>query len=228
MTSFSTISSFLDDFVFLIYPQTCCCCDTALTKAETYICLQCDLDLPIVSNQDAIENKFMGKINFHKSFALYQYTKQNYLHKILEEIKYKDNQELAFFMGQRIGNKLLLDDFENYDGIVPVPLHTSRQSQRGYNQSLLLAEGIADTTNLKVINDVLFRTTATNTQTRKQRFARWLNVETVFEANENSEGKKLILIDDVLTTGATLVACAEALLKSKTAEVSFVSLASAV
>ena len=118
--------------------------------------------------------------------------------------------------------------FHNYDGIVPVPLNQSKQKKRGYNQSELLAKGMSETCGLPIFTQLLTRTKATETQTLKQRFARWTNVETVFSANEKVQGMKLILLDDVLTTGATLVACAESLLKKGSTEISFMALASAV
>lgn len=221
------IASF-QDFISLIYPDTCCCCETALAKAEMHICLSCEIALPIIIDQTIVGNKFMGKIPYHTSVALYQYAKLNSVQNLLDEIKYKNNQELALYLGQKMGKNLMDKSFDNYDGIVPVPLHLSKQKKRGYNQSELLAKGMSEACGLPIFTQLLTRTKATETQTLKQRFARWTNVETVFSANEKVQGMKLILLDDVLTTGATLVACAESLLKKGSTEISFMALASAV
>jgi ComF family protein len=218
----------LNDFVGLIYPETCCCCGSALTKVEFHICLSCDLQLPLVADQKIIMHKFAGKLPFYTAFSLYQYRKQNSIQNIFDEIKYRDNQELAIFMGERLGSQIDFSVLADYDGLVPVPLHISRMKYRGYNQSELLAKGVSEVTGLPVLTDLLYRNMATSTQTLKQRFDRWRNVSSVFEANDKVKGMKLILLDDVLTTGATLVSCAESLLRKNTAEVSFVSLASAV
>lgn len=212
----------------LIYPNTCCCCDRALTQVEFHLCLSCDVDLPIILDDASVRNKFLGKLPFGESKALYHYEKENALHEILKEIKYKNNQDLAVFMGTRMANILLENNFATYDGIIPVPLHKSRLLQRGYNQSELLAKGMSDISGLPVLANFLQRKVATSTQTLKKRLERWVNVETVFEADDQVYNKKIILLDDVLTTGATLVACAESLIKKGSKEVSFLSLASAV
>jgi ComF family protein len=228
VSTLSLISTAFNDFVSLIYPNTCCCCDSALTSQEQYICLHCDVHLPKLFNQTSVMHKFIGKLSFDQSFALYQYEKRNRIQYLIDEIKYKNNQALALYMGKRMGTQLLDQHFMDYDGIMPVPLHSSKLKQRGYNQSELLAKGIAEVSGLPLLVDLLKKSTASQSQTQKSRFARWTNVQTVFEAHEKVKDMKIILVDDVLTTGATLIACAESLIQKNTAKVSFLALASAV
>ena len=170
-------------------------------------------------------HKFLGKLPFDQSKALYQYEKRNRVQLLIDEIKYKNNQDLAFYMGKRMGSAMFDDQFTDYDAIMPVPLHPTKLKLRGYNQSELLAKGMAEVSGLPLLVDVLKKTSASQSQTQKSRFARWTNVETVFEAHEKVKGMKIILVDDVLTTGATLMACAESLLQKNTAKVSFLALA---
>jgi ComF family protein len=195
---------------------------------EQHICLHCDVHLPLVLSQTSVMHKFLGKLPFDQSTALYQYEKRNRVQLLIDEIKYKNNQDLAFYMGKRMGSAMFDDQFTDYDAIIPVPLHPTKLKLRGYNQSELLAKGMAEVSGLPLLVDVLKKTSANQSQTQKSRFARWTNVETVFEAHEKVKGMKIILVDDVLTTGATLMACAESLLQKNTAKVSFLALASAV
>lgn len=195
---------------------------------EQHICLHCDVHLPLVLSQTSVMHKFLGKLPFDQSKALYQYEKRNRVQLLIDEIKYKNNQDLAFYMGKRMGSAMFDDHFTDYDAIMPVPLHPTKLKLRGYNQSELLAKGMAEVSGLPLLVDVLKKTSASQSQTQKSRFARWTNVETVFEAHEKVKGMKIILVDDVLTTGATLMACAESLLQKNTAKVSFLALASAV
>ncbi|MEY3418177.1 MAG: hypothetical protein RL060_2289 [Bacteroidota bacterium] len=195
---------------------------------EQHICLHCDVHLPLVLSQTSVMHKFLGKLPFDQSTALYQYEKRNRVQLLIDEIKYKNNQDLAFYMGKRMGSAMFDYQFTDYDAIIPVPLHPTKLKLRGYNQSELLAKGMAEVSGLPLLVDVLKKTSASQSQTQKSRFARWTNVETVFEAHEKVKGMKIILVDDVLTTGATLMACAESLLQKNTAKVSFLALASAV
>ncbi len=148
--------------------------------------------------------------------AGYYFTKHSLMQKILHEIKYKGNQELARQMGRLLGHLLIQTDRITAEAIVPLPLFPKKQKARGYNQAELIAEGICDRLNIPLLNKAVIRTQHTETQTKKGRIERWQNMEGKFLIKEKQqlEGKHILLVDDVITTGATLESCGEEMLKA--------------
>jgi ComF family protein len=132
----------------------------------------------------------------------------------LHECKYAGNKELLFQLGKMMGEHLKNQDRFDIDALVPLPLHRHKEKKRGYNQALILCEGMAEVLNLPIKNDLVIRNNSTDTQTKKDRINRWSNMEGKFSLKEKSSiGSHLLLVDDVITTGATLEACGQSLLQ---------------
>ena len=146
---------------------------------------------------------------------------------LMHELKYKGNKELGFQMGRLIGNDLQQTHrFRYVDALIPLPLFPSKEKRRGYNQATVLCEGIAEVMNVEVLKDVVVRTKHTETQTKKGRMERWQNMEGKFELlnPQKIQGKYLLLVDDVVTTGATLEACGREIIAASDTKLSIATL----
>lgn len=218
----------------LFYPKTCAACGNSLMENEIVLCLNCITDLPKTNfhlhTEHKIEKLFFGRVYISKVVSLFYFDKGNKIQHLMHEIKYKNNIEAAIFLGKLYGN-ILFDSgiFRNYDMLIPVPLHPAKKRRRGYNQSEIFGQGLSESLKIKLHNELLIRTEDSESQTRKSRLARWENVKTIFKAVNpiQIEGKKIIIIDDVMTTGATLEACATELLKKGAKEISVITIACA-
>lgn len=220
------------DFLELFFPSLCITCGDRLISQERFICINCWQDLPVTNFHLNTENKvaqlFWGRVQIENATSFFSYKKGSRYQKLIHFIKYKGMNELGFETGKRFG--IVLADFPDYqmiDIVVPVPLHPKKQKQRGFNQSESIADGIAESMNLQVDFENLYRTTFTSTQTRKNRFERWQNVEGIFDVKNQEKfiDKHILLIDDVITTGSTLEACTFQLLKIEGVKVSIATLA---
>lgn len=195
-------------------------CGTDLLAINSGLCLRCIHELPLTGfesqENNPVEKLFIGRLPLQAAMAGYYFSKHSIMQHILHEIKYKGNQSLAIQMGKLLGNLLDKSQRIRPDAIVPLPLHYKKQRSRGYNQAELIARGICEMLNLPLLNGAIIRTTHTETQTKKGRIERWQNMEGKFELTDPSliQGKHILLIDDVITTGATLESCGEMLLKA--------------
>jgi ComF family protein len=220
---FRFIRVLIGDFADLLFPSLCLGCGCSLETNEKVLCLSCRVSLPETGQHRSpydhnLLNKFAGKVSI-KFLASYVYfTKGGIVQRLIHQIKYKNQKEaakeLASWYGYQLKNEC--DFVKNIDLLIGVPLHKSRFNQRGYNQADLIAEGLSETLAIPMRTDVLIRTRFNSSQTRKNRLERWENVKTVFQVSNHQDvvGKNIILIDDVLTTGATIEACAAELLKA--------------
>jgi len=223
---------FLNDIINLFFPEICLNCEQQLSSNETIICTSCRHDMPLTNFTCEINNKveqvFYGRISVNEATSLMYYYKKNKVQKIIHSLKYKGHQEIGSFFGEWLGKEMLQSNrFKNIDIIVPVPLHPKKLKKRGYNQVSIFGKTLATYLNAKYCEDVLIRKSATSTQTKKHRLERWKNVEELFFLTDNSyfEGKNILLIDDVITTGATLEACANELLKTSNINISIATMA---
>lgn len=224
--------SFWSSLLDLISPRTCVVCGQRLSVSEETICSKCNLHLPRTGfQQDPYENimakMFWGQIPIERATALFYYEPHAETANILYEMKYKNHPEIGEVMGRLMARELQMSNFfEGIDGIIPVPLAKKRQRQRGYNQSHELAKGISEITGLPIYNKVVRRTVFEGSQTSLGRWERNENVEQVFELKDAStiQGKHLLLVDDVVTTGATVIACAKELCKAEGVSISVLSL----
>ena len=224
--------SFWSSLLDLISPRTCVVCGQRLSVSEETICSKCNLHLPRTGfQQDPYENImakiFWGQVPIERATALFYYEPHAETANILYEMKYKNHPEIGEVMGRLMARELQMSNFfEGIDGIIPVPLAKKRQRQRGYNQSHELAKGISEITGLPIYNKVVRRTVFEGSQTSLGRWERNENVEHVFELKDAStiQGKHLLLVDDVVTTGATVIACAKELCKAGGVRISVLSL----
>ena len=182
-------------------------------KGEETVCLSCRYLLPKTHYENNAENPlaqmFWGQVDFHAVTAEFFFSKTGKVQHLLHQLKYEGNKDAGFFLGQQIGESISKAySFQGIDLIVPIPLHPKKEFMRGYNQSYVIAQGIEDKTKIPVMKDALRRKTFTSTQTKKSREERWENVKDIFEIvdAERLKGKHLLIVDDVLTTGSTIMA----------------------
>lgn len=220
------------DLLHLFYPHVCAGCGEHLPQKDQSVCLSCFLALPATNFQhisgNAVEKIFYGRIKINTAMAAYFFSKNSSLQHIIHAFKYENHREACIQMGIWMG--ILIQHGDRINGIdllIPIPLHRSREKKRGYNQAALLCEGIHRVTGIPYDVDAVVRLKSTETQTRKSRTARWQNVQSGFVINDPTAiaNKNILLVDDVITTGATLEACAEVMLKSNPMSLSIAALA---
>ncbi|HZL11037.1 MAG TPA: phosphoribosyltransferase family protein [Prolixibacteraceae bacterium] len=218
----------------LLFPRLCVTCGDKLIEQEQYICLNCLHHIPRTNYHlqpdNPVSQLFYGRVQIEFATSFFYFSKGSKYQTLLHNLKYKDMKELGEEIGKHFGIDLLKSsDFSSVDVICPVPLHPQKEKKRGYNQSWWIASGMARQMQKELSADNLKRVTATETQTRKSRFERWQNVEGIFELTdpEAFAGKHILLIDDVVTTGSTLEACAQTILSRTDARVSIATLATA-
>lgn len=218
----------------LLFPRLCIVCGDRLIDQEQWICLHCLHHIPRTNfhlvPDNPVAQLFFGRVNLEAATSFFYFSKGSKYQTLLHCLKYKGMKELGAEMGKHFGIELLRSpQFASVDVICPVPLHPSKEKKRGYNQSWWIASGLARQMGKELSADNLKRVTATETQTRKSRFARWQNVEGIFQLTspEAFSGKHILLVDDVVTTGSTLEACASEILSKTSAKVSIATLATA-
>jgi ComF family protein len=215
----------------ILFPQTCNICNKRIFQKTDLFCVSCFEALEKTHIQDFKNNlildKFKGLSPIRHAFSMYFVSKDNLTSQILYQIKYDGNTKLAESMGIIVGKRLIHSIFSNADSIIPIPLHKAKESIRGYNQSERIAQGIASIIPLTIDTESTIRTKHTSSQTFLSKEARQENVKDVFEVIKPQRivGKKIILLDDVITTGATVETCTRELLKAGANEVMLLSLA---
>lgn len=209
------IQNLIRDFTNLLYPQLCPACDAPLHNSEKEICIKCEYDLPFtdfhVHQDNPLAKQFWGRVPLHSAMALLYFQQGNKTQNLMHQIKYKNQPQVGFLLGEMIGKRLIAGaGHKDIDYIVPVPIHQKRQRARGYNQSEYIANGIAEVLKVPVKTKVLIKYKETKSQTKHERFKRFENLEDVFMVLQPNliTGKNILLVDDVITTGATLEACA--------------------
>ena len=212
-------TNLFNDFISLFFPSYCESCHNNLVKGESLICMSCWSQLPETNFHNDPENelfmRFAGKLPLQHALAYLRFTKSGKVQAILHSLKYENKPELGVVMGKRYGElvKMLLAD--TIDLIIPVPLHESRLRKRGYNQSDAFAEGLSQSTGIPWSNTAVMRLIKSESHIRKTREERWNNVDGIFQIVDIDavENKRILLVDDVVTTGATLESCAKAILE---------------
>ena len=220
--------------VHLLFPKVCVVCSLPLSAQEECVCHRCNIDLPRTNlhlkPDNAVERMFWGKTELQRATSYFYYQRGSDYREILHQLKYRGRKEVGVSMGKQMAAELQKDGFfDDIAYLIPIPLHRKKQRIRGYNQSACLAEGISRVTGIPVIEKAITRQRHTETQTRKSAFDRWTNVEGIFKlhSTELFANKHILLIDDVLTTGATCVACADALVEVDNVRLSVLTLAMA-
>jgi len=225
----------LAEFLNLIFPDLCVVCKRGLLTSEKYLCTNCRIRLPNAASEmylefpNPLELRFIGHLKIKRAFAFLKFHKSGSAQKILHGLKYQGMSEIGVLLGMWFGLELKESGNANYDLILPVPLHYTRRRKRGYNQSEYICEGISRSIDVKWIGCELSREVATKTQTGFERSQRWKNVEDVFRLRNTIEikDKRVLLVDDVVTTGATLISCGSVLEKSGVRSLSLACLAMA-
>lgn len=233
--SFPTFRELWNGFLHLLYPQLCVACDEDLPDSDSCFCLKCRLKVTMTDMHLVRENEFTtrlwGRVQMEGAAAMYYFTRKSPIQRALHQLKYHNKPEIGLKIGREFGRKLRNSDiFKSVEAIIPVPLHPKKERLRGYNQSAMFAEGISEIMEIPVLNNVLERKAFTETQTRKKRMERFRNVGEVFSVKKPKaiEGKHLLLVDDVLTTGATLEVCGQALLAVPNTKLSLATIAIAM
>ena len=228
------LSNILEDALQLFYPHVCAGCGDDLHGKLQLICFSCMQQLPytdfakIPDNQ--IEHIFYGRAKLQSACSIFYFSKGKIIQQLIHQLKYKGNQEIGIYLGKLMGDQLLNSGrFTNIDAIIHLPMHPDKQRKRGYNQAEILANGLSQKMNIPVLNKIILRSKTTTTQTNKQRVERWTNVDGTFDVQnkESIIGKHILLIDDVITTGATLEACSNAILSVENTTLSIAVLAHA-
>lgn len=210
----------LNDFFNLIFPKLCSACQETLLKQEAIICTKCILTLPKTNyhldNENPVFKVFWGRTEIEMAAAYYHFSKGSRVQRLLHQLKYKGGQEVGDIIGFNYGCELKESQFfKEIDFIIPVPLHKNKLKKRGYNQSESFALGLSRAMIVPVNTSDLYRMMDSKTQTKKTRYKRWENVGEIFGVidDHNLTNKTILLVDDVVTTGATIEASAKILIK---------------
>lgn len=228
------IKNLLSDAWHLFYPHICTGCGSDLLNKNCLLCINCIDELPHTNfnlfENNPIEKIFTGRLKFKAAHSEFYFSKGQLIQHLIHQLKYNNNQEIGFYLGEIMGNSLMKGGrFSNIDYLIPLPLYAEKEFKRGYNQAEIICRGIQKTTQIPVLSNNVVRQRPTETQTRKHRVERWQNVAGSFHIKnpDHLTGKNLLLVDDVITTGATLEACAQLILQIPGTSISFASLAHA-
>lgn len=228
---FSWLSEIGESLLHLAFPHVCAGCGSDLLQKDQLVCLRCFDALPLTSfhlhGNNPVEKLFWGRMPITYGTAQYYFTKESLVQHLMHQIKYRGNKELCLFIGRLMGEQLKSSNrFLNVDVLVPLPLFPKRERKRGYNQAAVLCEGIAEALSKPVLKKVISRTMHTESQTKKNRIQRWENMKDHFSLlnSEVLKGKHVLLVDDVITTGATLEACGQEILKAESVQLSVATL----
>ncbi|MDB5191138.1 MAG: ComF family protein [Segetibacter sp.] len=220
------------DLLHLFFPHNCVGCGTDILDSKHNLCLHCTNELPVTNfflqAKNPVEQIFTGRLPIRNGAAAYFFTKESLLQHLIVQLKYCGNKEVGYYLGKLVGNFLATSPlYEQVDLLVPLPLNPRKEKKRGYNQATALCDGIASVWPREVIDKNVIRKVYTETQTHKGRISRWQNMDGVFSVLEPArlQNKHILLVDDVVTTGATLEACGSEILKIPGTIISIATLA---
>jgi ComF family protein len=222
----------LDNLTHLFFPRYCAGCEVALHFHEQSICVHCLIRLPRLKMHEEREHKleklFWGRCEVSQVTAFLRMSRKGLTHRLIHELKYDHNPHLGIVLGRLFGAELRNSpSWKNIDALIPVPLHPRKERERGYNQSYQIALGMAEAMRIPVYRHALKRNEYTQTQTKKSRIDRWKNVDEIFTFNKEllENHNNILIIDDVITTGATIEACVNTILKESKARIHIAALA---
>ncbi len=226
------MKSEINDLLGLFYPKNCSTCAKVLTKYEEILCFSCKLDLPYTKfsklKDNEMEKIFYGRVEVESATSLLHFSKKGNVQKLIHDLKYKNQQKIGILLGELLGEEILLSKrFDTVDCIIPVPLHPSKLKIRGYNQVTKFGQTLSQKLTVPYYEDLLTGKVMVKTQTHKNRFDRLNDLENNFELSNKEflENKHVLLIDDVVTTGATLEACCMQLSQSNNIKISIATMA---
>lgn len=228
------MKKYIADFLSIFYPNLCVICGENLHAYEKQICIGCINEIPRTNyhleHNNPIEKRFWGKVTIFRATSFYHFQKGSQFQKLLHELKYRGNKEVGEIMGKIAALDLLNSaDFCSVDYIIPIPLHPKKLAKRGYNQSECIGKGLSTILEKPQRTDILIRTKATDTQTKKNVYERYVNTEGIFELSNKAsvENMHILLVDDVLTTGSTIEAAIQAFKHVQNLKISIFTLAAA-
>lgn len=227
-----SIKHVIADAFQLFFPHYCLGCGSDLLSDTNLLCMRCISNLPHTGYEskenNPVENIFRGRVNLRAATSQFYFSKGQLVQSLIHQLKYKGNISAGEWMGTVMGRCLSQSGrFSNIDYLVPLPLYADKEFKRGFNQAEVICRGITQVMEIPILNKHVIRQRPTETQTKKHRAERWENVEGSF-AVKNSyvlHGKNILLVDDVITTGATLEACTQCLLKVPGVQVSLATVA---
>jgi ComF family protein len=226
------MKNFFNSFTQLLFPNLCICCKGYLSNQERFICDMCNYNLPLYEFNSLKDNdlrkKFWGTLPIQECLAYLSFKQNNEVQKVMHELKYNGNKEICFAMGLTLGRLILsFDKLDDIDFIIPIPLHKKREDQRGFNQAEVIANGVSNIIKAPVLNNVVVRVINNKSQTNRNRLDRSINTDNIFKVMDLKplEGKHILLLDDVITTGATMISCGNSLLRVKDLKLSVAGLA---
>jgi ComF family protein len=222
----------LQSVLDLFFPKVCYACQFQLSDNEQYICTNCRHNLPITNfhleNNDFILKTFYGRAKIEHATALLRFEKKGITQQLIHNLKYKGYEEIGVFLGQWLGEELKdIEAYQAIDLIIPVPLHKKKLRKRGYNQVAKFGQEIAKQLNKSYCDDVLIKITNTTSQVNKNRFSRWISNDELFtiQNKEKITNKHILLVDDIITSGATMEACISVLNKAQNVKISIAAMA---
>ena len=229
-----SVKNIFTDTLHLFYPHICTGCGSDLISKHSLLCIKCINDLPHTHFASQINNPieqiFIGRMPVKAAHSEFYFSKGQLVQHLIHLLKYNNNKEIGYYMGELMGNSLLKGGrFADIDYLVPLPLYADKEFKRGYNQAEVICNGIHSATQIPVMTKNIIRQYPTETQTRKHRAERWQNVDGSFSIQnpEKLTGKNVLLVDDVITTGATLEACGRLILQIPGTTISLAALAHA-
>lgn len=222
----------MKSLINLFFPQVCYACSHLLSDNEDGICVNCRHELPTTGfhfyDNEVVKNVLYGRANIENATALFRFEKKGIVQNLIHGLKYRGYENIGILLGDWLGNELCnIAAYRDIDIVIPVPLHEQKLKQRGYNQVAKFGQRIAIALNAKYMDDVLVKITNTTSQTARQRLARWNKSDELFALKNISfiEHKHILLVDDIITTGATLEACASVLCQAKQTKISIATMA---
>ncbi len=231
MNLLSVSAELWKDFILNVFPAICINCNDTLVRDEQYICSSCKISLPKTKDYNIPTNRLFQKFAYESKIkhvsSFLDYNRQGITRKLIHKLKYKGETDLGILLGRMYAEDLNKHTLLKPDYILPVPLHPKKLKRRGYNQSELIAQGLSDILNVPMDPNLLHRMKYTSTQTKKSKVNRWENVGEVFAIPEPKKlkNKKVMLVDDVLTTGATLGSLSSQIAKCEVAEIYLIAIA---
>ncbi|GAA3570294.1 ComF family protein [Snuella lapsa] len=218
--------------VNLFFPKVCYACLNLLQDNEETVCVDCRHNLPVTNyhfnNDNSVLKVFYGRVKVENATALLRFEKKGIVQQLIHGLKYRGYESVGVFLGQWLGNELkTIQAYSTVEMVIPVPLHKNKLKKRGYNQVAKFGQHIAAVLNCNYNDEVLVKITNMKSQVNKKRFARWQNNETLFalQTPETIENKHILLIDDIITTGATLEACINVLNQAQNVKISVATMA---
>ncbi len=222
----------MKSLINLFFPKVCYACSNYLSDNEDTICINCRHDLPITdfhfNNDDSVKKVLRGRANIAHGTALFRFEKKGPVQRLIHGLKYKGYEHIGELLGDWLGGELSeIEAYKAIDMVIPVPMHPKKLKKRGYNQVAKFGQQIAKALNAEYVDDVLVKISNTKSQTTKGRLARWNNANEIFAVKNilKIENKHVLLVDDIITTGATLEACASALSQAKIIKISIATMA---